>query len=104
MFGRHDGQKKERKENLNPSDHIEVNIGTSEDPRMVKIGKNTPNETKKQIINLLKEYRDVLELEVYKEDVLQHTIPLREGGKPIRQKLRQINPKLVPLVKSELEK
>ena len=71
---------------------------------MVKIGKNTPNETKKQIINLLKEYRDVLELEVYKEDVLQHTIPLREGGKPIRQKLRQINPKLAPLVKAELEK
>ena len=76
---------------------------------MVKIGKNTPNETKKQIINLLKEYRDVLaftydEVKVYKEDVLQHTIPLREGGKPIRKKLRQINPKLAPLAKAELEK
>ena len=63
----------------------------------------------KQIINLSKKYRDVLpftydELKVYKEDVLQHTIPLRERGKPIRQKLRQINPKLAPLVKAELEK
>ena len=76
---------------------------------MVRIGKNTPNETKKQIINLLKEYRDVLaftydELKFYKGDVLQHTIPLREGGKPIRKKLRQINPKLDPLVKAKLEK
>ena len=26
LFDKHDGQKKERKENLNPGDHIEVNI------------------------------------------------------------------------------
>ena len=76
---------------------------------MVKIGKNTPKEVKEQIINLLREYRDVLaftydELKVYKEDVLQHTIPLKEGANPFRKKLRQINPKLAPLVKKELEK
>ena len=75
---------------------------------MVKIGKNTPNETKKHIINLL-EYRDFLTftydaLKVHKDDVFQHTIPLSEGGKTIRKKIRQINPKLAPLVKIELEK
>ena len=50
---------------------------------MVKIGKKTPKEERKQIINLLTEYRDVLaftndELKVYREDVIQHTIPLKE--------------------------
>ena len=103
LFDRNDGHKKERKEDLEPGGHVEVNIGTSEEPRMVKIGKNIPKEAKEQIINLLREYRDVLaftynELKVYKEDVLQHTIPLKEGAKPFRQKLRQINPKLAHLV------
>jgi hypothetical protein len=38
------------------------------------------------------------ELKVYREDVIQHVIPLKEETKPFRQKLRQINPKLVHLV------
>ena len=82
LFNRHDGHKKERKADLELAGHVEVNIGTSEEPRMVKIGKNIPKEAKEQIINLLREYRDVLaftydELKVYKEDVFQHTIPLK---------------------------
>ena len=43
----------------------------------------------------------------YREDVFQHTIPLKpecQKGKPFRQKLRQINPKLAPIIKKELEK
>ena len=48
------------------------------------------------LINLIKEYRDVLafsydERQAYREDVLQHTIPLKEVDKkvkPFRQKLR----------------
>ena len=76
---------------------------------MVKIGKKTPKEEREQIINFLREYRDVLaftydELKVYREDVIQHTIPLKEEAKPFRQKLRKINPKLDPLVQQELQK
>jgi hypothetical protein len=44
------------------------------------------------------------ELKAYREDVIQHTIPLKEDTKPFRQKLRQINPKLAPLVQKELQK
>jgi hypothetical protein len=78
-------------------------------PRMVKIGKTTPIEERVEIVKLLKEYRDVLafsydELKVYREDVIQHVIPLKEETKPFRQKLRQINPKLAPLVQQELQK
>ena len=61
---------------------------------------------------MVKEYRDVFaftydEIKAYREDVFQHTIPLKpkcQKGKPFRQKLRQINPKLAPIVKKELEK
>lgn len=38
------------------------------------------------------------------EDVIQHTIPLKEGAKPFKQKFLRINPKPAPLIKKELEK
>ena len=47
------------------------------------------------------------ELKAYREDVFQHTIPLKQDVrevKPFQQKVRQINPKLAPIVKKELEK
>jgi hypothetical protein len=44
------------------------------------------------------------EIKVYREDVIQHVIPLKEETKPFRQKLRQLNPKLSPLVQQELQK
>jgi hypothetical protein len=39
------------------------------------------------------------DLKAYKGDIIQHTIPLKEGAKVFRQKLRKINPKLAPLTK-----
>jgi hypothetical protein len=76
---------------------------------MVKVGKITPIEERNEIIKLLKEYRDVLaftydELKVYREDVIQHVIPLKGDTNPFRQKLRQINPKLDPLVQQDSQK
>jgi hypothetical protein len=49
----------------------------------VKVGKSTPKEERKEITKLLRDYRDVLaftydELKVYREDVIQHVIPLKE--------------------------
>jgi len=36
------------------------------------------------------------DLEYYKGDIGQHTIPFKKGSMPFRQKLRKINPKLAP--------
>jgi hypothetical protein len=65
-------KKKSQRKNC---DYLEVNIGTNEEPRMVKIGKTTPIEERNEIVKLLKEYSDVLafnydELKVYREDVI----------------------------------
>jgi ribonuclease HI len=108
-FDKLDGHKQKEGSKKELCDHLEVNIGTVEEPWMVKIGKTTPIEERVEIVKLLKEYRDVLafsydELKVYREDVIQHVIPLKEETKPFRQKLRQINPKLAPLVQQELQK
>ena len=88
-FDRQDGHKSKEESETKPCDYLEVNIGTHEEPRMVKVGKKTPKEEREQIIKLLREYRDVLaftydELKVYGEDVIQYTIPLKEETKPFR--------------------
>lgn len=109
-FNRHDATKLKEENKMDLHEYIEVNIGTPTNPKIVKIGKGTNVEERKKLTNLLHEYRDVLtfscnELKGYREDVMEHTIPLKdENAKPFRQKLRQINPKLAPLVQKELSK
>ena len=91
---------------------MEINTITNKDPNLIKIGKGTSKKKRNNLINLIKEYRDVLafsydELKAYREDVFQHTILLIEEAKevkPFRQKLRRINPKLAPIVQKELQK
>ena len=89
---------------MKPGDYIEINIGSDKNPKLIKIGKGTSEKERNDLINLVKEYRDVFafsydELKAYREDVFQHTIPLKQEVrevKPFRQKLRQVNPKLAP--------
>jgi hypothetical protein len=57
---------------------------------------------------LFKEFQDIFvwsydDLKEYDKSIFQHIIPLKEGSKPFKQKLRIINPKIKPLVKLELE-
>ena len=44
------------------------------------------------------------DLKAYDKTIFQHIIRLREGAKPVKHKIRIMNPKLKPLVKVELEK
>ena len=111
IFDRLDGRKNNI-DSMKPKDYIEINIGSYKNPKLIKIGKGTSEKERNALINLVKEYRDVFaftydELKACREDVFQHTIPLKpemQNVKPFRQKLRQINPKLAPIVKQELEK
>ena len=87
----------------------ECNIGTKEKPRMVKLSKSLPPEQKLKYIELFKEYSDVFawgyeDLKAYDTSIIQHRIPINEDQKPFRQKLRRINPKLLPLIEKEIKK
>ena len=62
-----------------------------------------------EILDLIREFKDTFawnydELKAYRGDVIQHAIPLTEGAKPFRQKLRHINPKLANQIQKELQK
>jgi hypothetical protein len=78
---------KRKVEPTKPEDYIEVNIGTNDSPKIVKIGKNVYVKERQDIEGLIKEYKDVFswsydDLKSYKENIIQHTIPLIEGAKP----------------------
>ena len=58
---------------------------------------------------MFKEFKDFFswgykDLKSYDTNIIQHKIPLKENQKPFKQKLRRINPLLLPLVKEEIEK
>jgi hypothetical protein len=66
----HDMYKK-KKEVVKLGSYIEINIGTEEVPRFIKIGKGTSETERKELISLVQEYRDVFaftydELKAYK--------------------------------------
>ena len=57
----------------------------------------------------MKKYRYVFawsydDLKEYDTSIIQHTIPINPGEKPFRNKLRRINPKLVPIIEKEIKK
>ena len=57
----------------------------------------------------MKEYVDIFawdysDLKAYDTSIIRHMIPLREKEKPFKQKLRRVNPKLLPMIEKEVKK
>jgi hypothetical protein len=80
---------------------VEVDIGSRETPRIIKIGKGCTEEERKKITTLVREYQDVFawtydELKTYDPKIISHAIPLKEDAKPFRQRQRYMNPKVAP--------
>ena len=44
------------------------------------------------------------DLKAYDTSIIQHTIPIKKDEMPFKQKLRRINPKLLPLIEKEIKK
>ena len=91
------------------SDVEECNIGTKDQPKMIKLARSLPSDIKKKCIDLFKDFVDVFswsyqDLKAYDTEIIQHKIPLREKQKPFKQKLRRIIPIKMPLVEKEIKK
>jgi ribonuclease HI len=88
---------------------IQCNIGTEDEPNLIKLSRSLIEEQRSEYIGLLKEFDDVFawtyeDLKTYDTSVIEHKIPLKEEAKPFRQKLRQINPMLLPIMEREVKK
>ena len=65
------------------------NIGTEENPKVVKLSKKLLAKEKDEYVNLMKKYTDVFawsydDLKEYDTSIIQHTIPINPGEKPFR--------------------
>jgi len=87
----------------------EVNVGTTANPKLVKLSKALPPKIKDKYISLLSSFVDVFawdysNLKTYDTNIIQHTIPIKPNQKPFRQKLRRLNPKLLPSIEKEINR
>ena len=82
------------------SDIEECIIGTKENPKLIKLSKSLPPTKRVKYIELLKKIQDVFawsyeDLKSFDINIIQHTIPIKENKKTLKQKLRRINPVLL---------
>jgi len=100
-----------RKLKMKPLDAAieECNIGMVEKPKIIKMSKSLPFDQKSKYVDLFKEFQDVFawsyeDLKSYDTSIIQHTVSLKPNQKPFKQKLRRINPMLLPLIEKEVKK
>jgi len=108
MFDSNDVPGKPKFEPLNTTIE-EHNIGSLQNPKIIKLSAALPPDQKPKYIDLFKEFQDVFawsyeDLKSYDTSVIQHTIPLKPNQKPFKQKLRRINPMLLPAMEQEVQK
>ena len=67
----------------------DCNIGTKDNPKIVKLSKSLSPEERQKYVDLLKEYYDVFArgykyLKAYDTNIIQHTIPIKEECNPFK--------------------
>ena len=72
-----------------PEEVEDCDIGTKENPRLVKLSKYLSPETKSKYAEFLREYKDVFalsydELRTYDTSIIEHKIPLKPGVKSFK--------------------
>ena len=86
-----------------------VNLETDDEKKEVKIGSSLDSSTKKEIVDLLKEYVDIFvwsyqDMLGLSTKIVEHQLPMRPECKPVHQKLRRVKPKMLLKIKEEVKK
>ena len=68
---------------------IEYNIGSENQPKMIKLSKSLLEEEMRKYVGLLKEFVDIFswsyeDLRTYETSIIQHKIPLKPNTKPFK--------------------
>ncbi|XP_026383756.1 uncharacterized protein LOC113279275 [Papaver somniferum] len=87
----------------------EINLGTEEEPRVVRIGSLLSDEQVNQLVAVLKENMDTFawnmhDMEGIDPEVCCHHLRIDPSFKPVRQKMRLIAPELQAAVENDLKK
>ena len=87
----------------------EVDLRTTDKPRLVNVAKELPDEEKKAMVALLTDFRDVFawsyeDMRGLDPQLYQHQIHLSTDAKPIAQRRYPMNPNYAAKVKVEIDK
>ena len=77
----------------------ELDIGDGDKPRPTFISRKLSDEVRKDLINLLKEYKDCfawdyIEMSGLRRSIVEYRLPIKPKYQPYRQPARKIDPKL----------
>ena len=86
----------------------DVNIGSEDDPKILKIGSSLNSDEKERLIYFLKQHQEVFawtyeDMPGLDPKLVEHRLVLKPDCKPIKQKLRKMDPRVAPQVKEGLE-
>ncbi|KAL2628575.1 hypothetical protein R1flu_013261 [Riccia fluitans] len=88
---------------------VEVNVGTEDRPKIIRIGATLSLQERQQYVNLLHEFKDVLAAD-YRDmkgtppEIAEHRIDLLPNTRPLRSQRYRLNPNYAERVKKELDK
>ncbi|XP_016199503.1 uncharacterized protein LOC107640499 [Arachis ipaensis] len=87
----------------------EVDIGNGDYPRPTYVSKMLPDDFKKEMVEILKEYCDCFawdyaEMPGLSRELVEHQLPLKANVKPVKQPRRRFAPEVVQKIKEEIER
>ncbi|KAA3480927.1 RNA-directed DNA polymerase (Reverse transcriptase), Ribonuclease H-like protein [Gossypium australe] len=99
--------KQEERQTLPHEETVEV--VTLEEGKSVKIGTCIPEEMKRDLVDLLQEFKDVFawsyqDMPGLSTDIVVHRFPIKEDCKPVQQMLRRTMPDIVLKIKEKVKK
>ena len=88
---------------------INMNLGTENDPKNIRIYSDLTSELLKEWLQFFKDTKDVFAwtykyLKGIPPEICQHQIVLESNAKPVRQRQYRMNPKYSLMVKEEIDK
>jgi hypothetical protein len=88
---------------------IDMNLGTENDPKSIRIYSGLTTELFKEWLQFFKDTKDVFawtykDLKGVPPEICQHQIVLESNAKPVRQRQYRMNPKYSLMVKEEIDK
>ena len=87
----------------------EVDIGSRDRPRPTYVSAKLDPEYKRELVDLLKEFKDYFAWKYYEmsgldRSIIEHRLPIKPRYRPFKQALRRFNPNVLDDIKKETER
>ena len=87
----------------------EVDIGSRDRPRPTYVSAKLDPEYKRELVDLLKEFKDCFAWEYYEmlgldRSIVEHRLPIKPGYRPFKQAPRRFNLNVLDDIKKETER